>query len=91
MIEAKLVKSQIGGGLARTPAALPRLGTTRQMTNSQSAIAAAIRLLELEGYTVSRRADPTAWDYTLLRKSQELPEVKRYDAKGNVTPTLGML
>lgn len=40
------------------------------MTQSQKAISAAIRLLELEGYKVSRPASPTAWDYTLLRKYQ---------------------
>lgn len=40
----------------------------RLMSNSQRAIAAAIKLLEAEGYQVSRKASPTAWDYTLLRK-----------------------
>lgn len=40
------------------------------MTKSQSAIAAAIKLLEAEGYTISRKADPLAWDYTLVRKYQ---------------------
>lgn len=40
------------------------------MTKSQSAIAAAIKLLELEGYQVIRPASPAAWDYTLVRKYQ---------------------
>lgn len=40
------------------------------MTKSQSAITAAIKLLELEGYTVTRPANPQAWDYTLVRKYQ---------------------
>lgn len=38
------------------------------MSNSQKAIAAAIKLLELEGYTITRPASPQAWDYTLIRK-----------------------
>lgn len=52
------------------------------MTKSQSAITAAIKLLELEGYQVTRPASPTAWDYTLLRKySEQQTAAKGYTAK----------
>lgn len=53
------------------------------MTKSQSAIAAAIKLLELEGYKVTRSASPTAWDYTLLRKyapGQKAAEIPSLEA-----------
>lgn len=53
------------------------------MSNSQRAIAAAIKLLEAEGYKVTRPASPIAWDYTLIRKyapNQKAAEIPTLEA-----------